>query len=160
VQSDAHPAPWLAYGDAKLAASPTSQDQAELAVLTAREQLVAAQALGRTRAAERRVTPAPPRRTGAPGGVPGGGHFALDSSAVDAATAAALDQAVAYLTAHPEQVVALIGHTCPLGEEQYNFNLGMRRAEAVATVLLARGVDPMRISTASAGESQLVDATP
>lgn len=52
----------------------------------------------------------------------------------------------------------MLGHTCPLGGDQYNFGLGMRRAEAVAGWLMAHGVDPMRITTTSAGERQLVNS--
>ena len=49
VSSEAHPTPWKAYGDSHLTCSPVSRGQAELAVLTAMEQLVEAQAMGRTR---------------------------------------------------------------------------------------------------------------
>lgn len=157
VQSDAHPTPWMAFGDGNLGCSPTSREQAELAVLTAREQLVAAQALGGTRRGGRTATPAPPGQTGA---IPGVVHFAFDSSSLDVTSAAALDRVVDYLTAHPEVVVDIIGHTCPLGADEYNLGLGMRRAEAVAAALMAKGVPPMRISTTSAGEMQLVDADP
>jgi len=161
VRSDAHPAPWMAYGDGALGCSPTSREQAELAVITAREQLVATQARGRTRAASRGATPAPPGAGSAGGGsVPGVVHFGFDSSGIDGASAAALDKVADYLTAHSEQVVDLIGHTCPIGGDGYNFNLGMRRAEAAAAALMARGVAPMRISTTSAGEMRLVNAEP
>jgi outer membrane protein OmpA-like peptidoglycan-associated protein len=157
VRSDAHPTPWMAFGDGNLGCAPTSREQAELAVITAREELVAAQALGRVRAANRSATPAPPGQTGP---VPGVVHFAFDSSAIDAATATAIGQVADYLTAHPELVVDLIGHTDPLGADGYNLDLGMRRAEAVAAALVGRGVAQDRITFTSAGEAQLVDATP
>lgn len=157
VRSDAHPTPWMAFGDGNLGCAPTSREQAELAVITAREELVAAQALGRVRAAGRSATPAPPGQTGT---VPGVVHFGFDSSGIDAATAAALGQVADYLTAHPEQLVDLVGHTDPLGADGYNANLGMRRAEAVAAALMSRGVAPDRIGTTSAGEAQLVAAEP
>jgi outer membrane protein OmpA-like peptidoglycan-associated protein len=157
VRSEAHPEPWMAYGDSHLGCAPTTRDQAELAVITAREELVAAQALGRVRAAGRTATPAPPGQTGA---IPGVVHFGFDSSTVDAASAAALGQVADYLTAHPELLVDLTGHTDPLGADGYNFGLGMRRAEAVAAALMQRGVAPDRIITTSAGERQLVSAEP
>jgi outer membrane protein OmpA-like peptidoglycan-associated protein len=159
VRSEAHPDPWMAYGDGNLGCSQISRDQAELAVITAREQLVAAQALGRIRAAERGVTPAPPGQ-GGPVAVPGTVHFGFDSSSIDAGTAAALDAVANYLIAHTDQSVVLVGHTCPLGDDGYNLALGMRRAEAVAAGLMARGVAPARISTTSAGETQVVSADP
>src|SRR5207244_602836 len=61
VRSDAHPTPWMAFGDGNLGCSPTSREQAELAVITAREELVAAQALGRTTSAgEKQLVAAEP----------------------------------------------------------------------------------------------------
>ncbi|MBH5328430.1 OmpA family protein [Eikenella sp. S3360] len=51
--------------------------------------------------------------------------------------------------------IALIGHTDRLGSEQYNYNLGLQRAETVKAYLQGKGVqDP--ISVSSAGESQPV----
>ena len=157
IRSDAHPTPWMAYGDGNLGCAPTTREQAELAVITAREELVAAQALGRVRAAGRTATPAPPGQTGA---IPGVVHFGFDSSGIDAGSAAALGQVADYLTAHPELLVDLTGHTDPLGGDGYNFDLGMRRAEAVAAALMNRGVAPDRIITTSAGERQLVSGEP
>jgi OOP family OmpA-OmpF porin len=49
--------------------------------------------------------------------------------------------------------IALIGHTDRLGNEQYNYKLGLRRAETVKAYLQSRGVTaPMSVS--SAGETQ------
>ncbi|MEU5265226.1 DUF4157 domain-containing protein [Amycolatopsis sp. NPDC021455] len=149
VASDAHPAPWQAFGDSRLACSPTSRDQAELAVITAREQLVRARALGEIRG----------RDHGRPAGDrPGVVHFAFDSAALDPAAATALDRAADHLTAHPEIVLRIVGHTCPLGTDQYNDALGARRAEAVATYLMNRGVAPHQLVSVTAGEHQLVSA--
>ncbi len=51
--------------------------------------------------------------------------------------------------------IALTGHTDRLGSEQYNYNLGLKRAETVKAYLQEKGVqDP--ISTRSAGETQPV----
>jgi outer membrane protein OmpA-like peptidoglycan-associated protein len=155
VTSEAHPDPWMAYGDGRLKCSPVSADQAELAVITAREQLVGARALGRIRREQNGVTPATPER---PGGVPTVIHFALDSVTIDAASAAALDRAADYLVAHSEQVVDIVGHTCPLGADNYNDGLGMRRAESVAAHLMNRGIAPHRLHSASAGERQPLTA--
>ena len=158
VNSAAHPEPWLAYGDSRLKCSPVSRDQAELAVLTAREQLVQVQALGRTRRAHRGNQP-PTTGRSIPGAVPGVVHFAFDSIELDVPTQSALGQAAAYLTAHPEQVLHIIGHTCPLGGDNYNYQLGMRRAEAIASWLMNHGIEPSRVSIASAGKQQIIDAS-
>jgi len=158
VSSEAHPEPWLAYGDSRLQCSPASREQAELAVIAAREQLVLAQALGHTRREHRGSQP-PRAGQAAPGQVPGVVYFAFDSSELDAPTKSALSQVVGYLTAHPEQTIHIIGHTCPLGGDEYNTALGMRRAEVVARSLMDNGVDPTRINIASAGKSQIIDAS-
>ena len=51
--------------------------------------------------------------------------------------------------------IALTGHTDRLGSEQYNYNLGLRRAQTVKNYLQGKGVQAP-ISVASAGESQPV----
>ena len=49
--------------------------------------------------------------------------------------------------------IALIGHTDRLGNDQYNYQLGLRRSKTVKAYLLSLGVTAP-ISTASAGETQ------
>jgi hypothetical protein len=122
VRSEAHPAPWKAYGDSRLECSPTSRDQAEQAVITAREQLVEAQAMGKNRR-EQRGTPAPAPGSTSPSGVPGVVHFAFDSSALDSASTGALKQAANFLAARPELRVDIVGHACPIGTDGYNDGL-------------------------------------
>lgn len=51
--------------------------------------------------------------------------------------------------------IVLVGHTDRLGKEQYNYNLGLRRAETVKAYLLQGGI-AAEISTSSAGEGQPV----
>ena len=51
--------------------------------------------------------------------------------------------------------IALTGHTDRLGSEQYNYNLGLQRAQTVKNCLQGKGVQAP-ISVASAGESQPV----
>ena len=51
--------------------------------------------------------------------------------------------------------IALTGHTDRLGSEQYNYNLGLRRAQTVKDYLQGKGVQAPT-SVASAGESQPV----
>ena len=54
--------------------------------------------------------------------------------------------------------IALTGHTDRLGSEQYNYNLGLQRAQTVKNYLQDKGVQAP-ISVASAGESQPVTTT-
>ena len=51
--------------------------------------------------------------------------------------------------------IALTGYTDRLGSEQYNYNLGLQRAQTVKNYLQGKGVQAP-ISVASAGESQPV----
>ena len=155
VASEAHPDPWLAYGDGKLKCSAESADQAQSAVITAREQIVQAQALGRIRRDQRGVLAQTSRPVNE---VPSSVHFALDSALLDGPTITALNQAADFLTAHSEQVLDISGHTCPLGTDDYNDRLGLRRAEAVAAYLMGRGIPAARLHAVTAGERQLLSA--
>lgn len=155
VASPAHPVPWLAYGDGRLTCAPESAEQAELAVITAREQIVQARELGRIRRQERGVVAQTSRPVHE---VPAAVRFGLDSAVLDGQTITALNEAADFLTAHSEQVVDISGHTCPLGTDDYNDRLGLRRAEAVATYLMSRGIAADRLHTATAGERHLLSA--
>jgi outer membrane protein OmpA-like peptidoglycan-associated protein len=50
--------------------------------------------------------------------------------------------------------IAVEGHTDTAGSDEYNQNLGMRRAESVMKELAALGIDRERMSPASLGESK------
>ncbi len=49
--------------------------------------------------------------------------------------------------------INITGHTDDIGEEQSNYNLGLRRARTVRDILIRNGVDASRISTFSKGET-------
>jgi len=48
--------------------------------------------------------------------------------------------------------ILIVGHTDSRGTEEYNLDLGLRRAGAVALALVAFGFDPLEIEIDSAGE--------
>jgi outer membrane protein OmpA-like peptidoglycan-associated protein len=50
--------------------------------------------------------------------------------------------------------VEVTGHTDLLGSDRYNLNLSMRRAQAVADALIARGVAQARIKVSARGLSE------
>ncbi|MBA1438136.1 MAG: OmpA family protein [Epsilonproteobacteria bacterium] len=52
--------------------------------------------------------------------------------------------------------VKLEGNCDEWGSDEYNFALGLKRAEAVKKALVAEGIDPARISMVSYGESNPV----
>lgn len=54
------------------------------------------------------------------------------------------------------QSIELVGHTDRLGQAEYNYNLGMKRARTVYDYLQARGIPANAMSYKSAGENQPV----
>ena len=70
---------------------------------------------------------------------------------------ATLDRLAENLVSRQDYIdsIALTGHTDRLGSEQYNYNLGLQRAQTVKNYLQGKGVQAP-ISVASAGESQPV----
>lgn len=58
------------------------------------------------------------------------------------------------LNRYPDTRVTIEGHTDSKGSESYNMRLSEERARAVAEALLARGVDPRRLTTVGLGPSR------
>ena len=48
--------------------------------------------------------------------------------------------------------VSVVGHTDTVGKKEYNYTLSMRRAKAVASILLGKGVDPSILQITSHGK--------
>ena len=64
-----------------------------------------------------------------------------------------LDDIASVLQAHPEvSNVQITGYTDRLGSQQYNLKLSQRRADAVKTYLVKKGIDGSRLSTVGKGE--------
>jgi outer membrane protein OmpA-like peptidoglycan-associated protein len=64
-----------------------------------------------------------------------------------------LDQLGQFLAQHPDRRVQIDGFTDSVGSDAYNEELSQRRADAVKTALLARGIDAARISTEGYGKA-------
>jgi OOP family OmpA-OmpF porin len=62
-----------------------------------------------------------------------------------------LSRLVDFLQQHPERNVLIEGHTDSTGGVEYNLGLSRRRAEAVRSFLVGRGVSPTRIATEGYG---------
>jgi outer membrane protein OmpA-like peptidoglycan-associated protein len=82
--------------------------------------------------------------------------FATDSTALRPSLRADLAVLARNLQAYPDSRVQVIGHTDNVGTASYNEDLSLRRAGAVANVLVSEGVDFARISTIGMGEAQPV----
>jgi peptidoglycan-associated lipoprotein len=81
-------------------------------------------------------------------------HFAFNSATIRSEDRRILDANAACLKANTDQPVALGGAADPRGTKDYNLVLGQRRANAVKSYLVARGVAPDRIAVLSTGEFQ------
>ncbi|MFV0451190.1 MAG: OmpA family protein [Propioniciclava sp.] len=78
-------------------------------------------------------------------------HFAGGSAAVAEGEKGQLRDLADYLESQPEAVVVVTGHTDSGLDEGRRQALGLARTEAVEEFLAARGVDPARFRTGSAG---------
>jgi outer membrane protein OmpA-like peptidoglycan-associated protein len=63
-----------------------------------------------------------------------------------------LDQLAQFLTDHPERRVQIDGFTDSVGTDSYNQDLSQRRADAVRSALISRGVDSSRIGSQGYGK--------
>ena len=84
--------------------------------------------------------------------------FGFDSSTLDAAARAVLDEVAAKLSKNSSWIVTLEGHCDNRGTEEYNLGLGQRRAEAAKNYLMQKGISASRLDTVSFGEAYPVDA--
>ena len=80
-------------------------------------------------------------------------RFAGDTNTITPEHAQQLDRLVALMNAFPNTRVHVIGNTDQHGDETRNFVISQRRAEAVVDYLVAQGIDPSRLTTQPAGES-------
>lgn len=65
-----------------------------------------------------------------------------------------LMQNVAYANYFPDKKFTVVGHTCDLGTEAYNQQMGLRRATTAKEFMVTQGIAPERITIASKGETQ------
>ncbi|MFY0595430.1 MAG: OmpA family protein [Cognatishimia sp.] len=82
--------------------------------------------------------------------------FATDSSLVRSDLQRDLRSIAGNLLAYPNSTIQILGHTDNVGDASYNQGLSLRRAEAVADVLLDAGVPFGRIDAIGRGEDQPV----
>ncbi|MFZ5491127.1 MAG: OmpA family protein [Pseudomonadota bacterium] len=82
--------------------------------------------------------------------------FATDSAQISPSFQATLDQVASTIREYSDTRVRIAGHTDSTGSDTYNQQLSERRAQAVASYLMGRGVASSRISTIGHGETQPV----
>ena len=83
--------------------------------------------------------------------------FEVDQSVLTPAAMVVLDGQATWLTQNPEYTALVEGHADEQGTRQYNIALGERRATAVQTYLVSRGVAPGRLRTISYGKERPIE---
>ena len=82
--------------------------------------------------------------------------FDFDKAVVKPMGKTALDDLLTKLQGMNTEVMITVGHTDSVGSDVYNQKLSLRRADAVKSYLVSKGVDPARVYTEGKGESQPV----
>jgi outer membrane protein OmpA-like peptidoglycan-associated protein len=86
--------------------------------------------------------------------MPSGITFAYDKADVQPQFQPTLNEVASVLAQYPKTYIDVLGHTDSDGSDAYNQTLSERRAQAVATYLIGRGVQSARIATRGYGETQ------
>jgi OOP family OmpA-OmpF porin len=108
--------------------------------------------------------PPAPRAAAVPGAKPAGDKitvaadalFDFDKATLRPAGKATLDEVVAKAKAIKLEVIIAVGHTDHFGSDAYNQKLSERRAAAVKTYLVSKGIDANRVYTEGKGEKNPV----
>lgn len=90
--------------------------------------------------------------------LPEGILFATDSAAVSGPAQNDLYAVARNLNQYPNSRVEVVGHTDDTGRDAYNMDLSQRRAQSVAGILTAAGVNGNRIVATGRGETQPIAA--
>jgi peptidoglycan-associated lipoprotein len=90
-----------------------------------------------------------------------GAYFAFDSANLTQETRRQIDRFVDDKKDLNDALFVVVGHTDNTGSENYNFELGQKRAISVARYLISRkGMDPLRVTAVSYGaNAPLADNT-
>ncbi|MGE0881631.1 MAG: OmpA family protein [Acidimicrobiia bacterium] len=82
-------------------------------------------------------------------------EFATNSADITPESTAILDRAAQYILATPDSIsVEVGGHTDNIGSASANLALSQRRADAVRTYLIGKGVNPARLTAVGFGLTQ------
>ncbi|MCK6617307.1 MAG: OmpA family protein [Cyclobacteriaceae bacterium] len=65
-----------------------------------------------------------------------------------------LDRLVSLMKERPAMQVEIDGHTCDIGDEQYNLGLSERRAKSVQKYIIGKGIEASRVAVQFFGETK------
>lgn len=84
--------------------------------------------------------------------------FEYDSARLSGTASSTLDALAQCFIDGPAkaETMLVVGHADPRGDEEYNFGLGQRRADSVASYVIGRGLTESRVETSSRGELDAV----
>lgn len=84
--------------------------------------------------------------------------FEYGRTTLRASDRAALDEVVTIMNAYPFAKFAIEGHTDNSSSQTHNLRLSLNRAKAVKNYLVAKGIDPDRLSAQGFGEGRPIDS--
>jgi hypothetical protein len=83
-------------------------------------------------------------------------YFASDSAEITPEAEKRLEKSWAAIQSHPYEKIVIKGHTDSTHSQEYNLELSLRRAQAVAEWLIEQGLDGNQLETEPYGESRPV----
>ena len=86
-------------------------------------------------------------------------YFEFDKSefVTDEMTDRYIDKSNSYMAQNQNAVLLIVGHTDAVGTDEYNMDLGGRRAQAIKNYFGAKGIPANKSITESKGEKEPVD---
>lgn len=85
-------------------------------------------------------------------------NFDLNKSSLTSTAKANLDKLVSVFKDYPDTNIIIYGHTDSTGDENYNMNLSVARAESVKNYLASRGLVRSRFDIVGMGETEPMDS--
>ena len=79
--------------------------------------------------------------------------YAINEKDINDVQKLSLDSIATIMTDYDDLNVTIYGHTCNIGSDTANYNVGLKRAEAAKAYLIERGIDAEKIVTESLGET-------
>ncbi len=80
-------------------------------------------------------------------------YFKHDSAELTETSRAQLPEVLQIIRERAAMDISVVGHTDTVGSEAYNYQLSLKRAQAVATLLEAEGVDPSVLEITAHGKN-------
>ena len=80
--------------------------------------------------------------------------FDFNSASLKPTFYSSLNKIADIMARYPQTQILVVGHTDSVGSEQYNLDLSLRRANAVANYLISHGVAQQRMGTEGHGEME------